>query len=198
MDAIFFESPAAFRAWLEQHHHRAGELWVGFHRKGSGRPSITWPEAVAEALCFGWIDGVRKGLDGSSYVIRFTPRKPGSTWSAVNVKLFSQLLERGLVQPAGLRAFEARDPAKTAIYSYEQRAAGLEEAYERRFREHDPRAWAFFESQAPSYRRAAGWWVTSAKREATRLRRLAQLIDDSANGRRVAPLAGPRNRQQAG
>lgn len=158
MDATFFETPAAFRAWLEEHAGSAGELWVGFHRVASGRASISWPQAVDEALCFGWIDGVRKRIDDSSYAIRFTPRKPGSTWSAVNVERVRELSARGLMQPAGTRAFEARSESRTATYSYEQRAVGLDPAFEARFREH-PEAWAFWESSRfPTGRPRVGGW----------------------------------------
>jgi uncharacterized protein YdeI (YjbR/CyaY-like superfamily) len=184
----FFATPAAFRRWLERHHASAGELWVGFHKRGSGRASITWPESVAEALCFGWIDGVRKRLDEHSYVIRFTPRRPGSNWSAVNVAKMEELLRDGRVAPAGARAYAARSPAKTGIYAYEQRAsAALDAAAQERFRA-DPAAWEYFQSQAPGYRRIATWWVVSAKRPETRQRRLASLIEASARRRRVGVI----------
>jgi len=191
MEPIFFAGPSAFRAWLEEHHERARELWVGFYKKGSGQPSITWPEAVDEVLCFGWIDGVRKGIDDVSYTIRFTPRKPRSIWSAVNVKRAEELTRLGLMRPAGLRAFEARAAERSGIYAYEQRnAAELGEEYERRFRA-NKEAWDFFQAQAASYRRTAIWWVISAKREETRLKRLAALINDSASGRTIRPLTRP-------
>lgn len=189
MEPTFFATPAEFRAWLEAHHDRAAELWVGFRRKGSGRPSITWPEAVDEALCVGWIDGVRKRVDAESYAIRFTPRKPRSTWSAVNVGRVEALAREGRMRPAGLRAFEARAAERTAIYAYEQTgdAATLDGEAEARFRAR-PEAWAFFQAQPPSYRRTATWWVVSARREETRRKRLETLIGDSAAGRRIAPL----------
>ena len=191
MEPIFFAAPSAFRAWLGEHHERARELWVGFYKKGSGKPSITWPEAVDEALCFGWIDGVRKGIDDVSYTIRFTPRKPRSIWSAVNVRRAEELTRLGLMRPVGLSAFEARAAERSGIYAYEQRnAAELGEEYERRFRSNQV-AWDFFQAQAASYRRAAIWWVISAKREETRLKRLATLIDDSAHGRTIRPLTRP-------
>jgi uncharacterized protein YdeI (YjbR/CyaY-like superfamily) len=125
----FFPTPAAFRAWLEEHHATADVLLVGFHKVGSGKPSITWPESVDEALCFGWIDGIRKSIDEHRYTIRFTPRKPGSIWSSVNIKRAQALIERGLMRPAGLRAFEARRENKSGIYSYEQRNVELPEPY---------------------------------------------------------------------
>ena len=165
------------------------ELLVGFHRKASGRASITWPESVDEALCFGWIDGVRRSIDDESYSIRFTPRRARSIWSAVNVRRMQELIDAGLVAPAGLAAFERRSDDRTAIYSHERRtAAELEPEQEQRLRA-DERAHAFFAAQPPSYRRAAIHWVTSAKRPATRERRLAQLIECSAAGRPVPPLA---------
>ena len=187
IDPTFFATPDAFRAWLEGHHETARELWVGFHKKGSGRPSITWPEAVDEALCVGWIDGVRKGIDEASYVIRFTPRKPRSTWSAVNIARVAELTALGRMRPAGLAAFEARSPEKSATYAYEQEAVALDAAAEAELRAH-PEAWSFFQAQPPSYRKAAAWWVAGARKEETRRKRLAALIDDSARSRTVPPL----------
>jgi uncharacterized protein YdeI (YjbR/CyaY-like superfamily) len=191
MEPTFFATPADFRAWLERHHDGVSELLVGFHKKGSGWPSITWPEAVDQALCFGWIDGVRRRIDDASYTIRFTPRKPRSTWSAVNVKRMKELIDQGLATPAGVAAFERRADDRTAIYSYEQRKdAALDPDQERRLRA-DERAFAFFEARPPSYRRAAIHWVTSAKKPETRERRLTQLIECSKAGRAVPPLARP-------
>jgi uncharacterized protein YdeI (YjbR/CyaY-like superfamily) len=188
MEPIFFENPAELRAWLERHHESEGELWVGFHRKGSGRPSVTWREAVDEALCFGWIDGVRKGVDETSYKIRFTPRKPTGNWSSVNIARVGELTAEGRMRPAGLAAFERRSEKKSGIYAYEQRhAARFEPQHERRFRANEE-AWRFFRSQPAGYRKTATWWVVSAKREATREKRLSTLIDDSAHGRRLARL----------
>jgi uncharacterized protein YdeI (YjbR/CyaY-like superfamily) len=188
MQATFFATADDFRAWLAQHHETERELLVGFHKKGTGRPSITWPESVDQALCFGWIDGVRRRLDDDSYCIRFTPRKARSTWSVVNVKRMQELVEDGLAAPAGVAAFERRADDRTAIYSYEQRkVAQLDPEDERRFRANE-RAWAYFESEAPSYRRAAIHWVTSAKRPETRERRLTQLVADSQAGQRIGPM----------
>ena len=188
MEPTFFPTPAKLRAWLEKHHDTTQELVVGFFKKGSGKPSITWPEAVDQALCFGWIDSVRRSLDDERYTIRFTPRKPRSNWSAVNVKRAKELIDLGLMHPAGQKAFDARTDDRSAIYSYEQRhAAKLDEAYERRFRR-NKRAWEYFQAKAPSYRTSAVYWVMSAKKEETRERRLAALIDDSAHGRTVPPL----------
>ena len=194
MKPIFFTTPSEFRRWLEDHHDSATELWVGFYKKSSGRRSITWPEAVDEALCFGWIDSVRKGIDEVSYANRFTPRKARSNWSSVNVARVQDLTLMGRMHPAGIAAFERRAPERTGTYSYEQRtAAALDHAYERRFRANS-RAWIFFQSQPASYRKAAIWWVVGAKREETRLKRLQRLIEDSGHGRTVPPLTRPSKR----
>jgi uncharacterized protein YdeI (YjbR/CyaY-like superfamily) len=187
----FFEDPAAFRAWLVEHHEHERELWVGFHRRDSGRASITWPEAVDQALCFGWIDGVRKRVDDESYTIRFTPRRPSSRWSAVNVARVGELERLGLMRPAGRRAFAARRADRTGTYSYEQRReAALPDDYEQRLRA-NAAAWAHFSAQAPWYRRAAVHWVMEAKRQETRERRMAQLIERSAKGEPIGPLRRP-------
>jgi uncharacterized protein YdeI (YjbR/CyaY-like superfamily) len=197
MRPTFFATPSEFRTWLEKHHDDERELWVGFYKKGSGKPSITWPEAVDEALCFGWIDGIRKSVDDESYKNRFTPRKHRSNWSAINIERAKELIALGRMRPAGLKAFEARTDEKSAVYSYEQRhAAKLERAQEREFRA-NAKAWGFFQSRPPSYRKAAVYWVVSAKKEETRARRLAQLIDDSAAGRTVPPLTRPNSRPEA-
>ena len=182
---IFFATPAAFRAWLEQHAAHATELIVGFHKKGSGKASITWQESVDEALCVGWIDGVRKRIDDSTYQIRFTPRKATSTWSAVNIGRVAELASQGRMQAAGLAAFERRSEAKSRTYAYEQRSdAVLPPADEARFRKNKA-AWAFFNAQPPGYRKLVVWRIVSAKQEATRLKRLLQLIEASQNGRRL-------------
>ena len=187
----FFAAPSDWRRWLEENHATSRVLRVGFHKKGSGRPSITWPEAVDQALCFGWIDGVRRSIDDRDYEIRFTPRKARSNWSAVNVKRVQELMDQGLMHPDGIKAFEARKPEKTGGYSFEQRAqVTLDPSHETQFRAND-RAWSYFEAQAPWYRRTAIWWVVSAKQEATRLRRLTILIEASEQGRPVPPLARP-------
>ena len=191
MKPLFFESPAQWRTWLEENHDKAREVWVGFYKKSSGRPTITWPQAVDEALCFGWIDGVRKSIDEESYTNRFTPRKPVSNWSAVNIRRVGELTLAGRMTPAGLAAFDRRAEARSRIYSYEQRhTAALEDAQEQQFRA-NPKAWDYFQARPPSYRKAAVWWVVSAKREETRARRLAQLIEDSSNQRTIAPLTPP-------
>ena len=198
MDPVFFATPADFRAWLAENHEREAELWVGFYKVGSGKRSITWPEAVDQALCFGWIDGVRHGIDAESYTNRFTPRRRGSNWSAVNIHRAHELIEQGLMQPAGLRAFEARTDDRSATYSYEQRhAAVLDAESEARLRANEA-AWRFFQAQAPSYRKAATYWIVSAKRQETRDRRLHTLVEDSAAGRTVPPLTSPSRAKRSG
>lgn len=182
MKPTFFETPADFRAWLAKNHATAIELLVGFYKKGSKRPSITWPESVDEALCYGWIDGVRKGIDDESYTIRFTPRKSGSIWSNVNVNRVQALTDR--MQPAGLKAFAARKEGKSGIYSHEQGEVALPEPFQRLLKA-KKNAWEFFEEQAGSYRKAAIWWVTSAKREETRRKRLDALIAYSSKSEKV-------------
>ena len=191
MKPKFFRTPADWRAWLEQNHQSETELWVGFYRKGTGKPSITWPESVDQALCFGWIDGVRKTIDAESYVIRFTPRRRGSIWSNVNIRRAGELISAGLMQDAGKRAFEARDPAKSGIYSFERtKPAKLPPAMKKVFMA-NKRAWKFFQSQPPGYRAVVTNWLITAKQEATRNRRLATLIKDSEEGKRIAQLRRP-------
>jgi uncharacterized protein YdeI (YjbR/CyaY-like superfamily) len=175
MNPTFFATPDEFRAWFEASHDSESELLVGLYKKGTGRPSITWPESVDQALCFGWIDGVRRSVDVDSYSIRFTRRKPRSIWSAVNIKRAKELRDLGLMHPAGLKAFEQRADERSAIYAYEQRhAAELDEAAEQQLRANTA-AWGFFQAQPPSYRRTALWWVISAK------------------GKRREPSASPRS-----
>ena len=175
----FFATPADFRAWLEANHEKFIELVVGFHKKGSGKPSITWPESVAQALCFGLIDGLRKNLNEISYTIRFTPRKPTSNWSSINIKLVHELTQKGLMYPAGLKVFAARNEEKSAIYSYEQRrSARFTREQEKKFRE-SKAAWEFFSSCPPWYQRVTAYWVTSAKKEETKSKRLSELISFS-------------------
>lgn len=188
VEPIFFATPARFRAWLAKQHDKAAEQWVGFHKKGTGKPSITWPEAVDVALCYGWIDGVRYRIDEVSYKIRFTPRKPDSTWSSINVKRVEELTKLGLMAPAGLAAFEKITVGKSGIYAYEQRnEARLDEEMERQFRSNKA-AWEYFQAQAPWYRRTSTYWVISAKKPETRQKRLATLIEDCAQGRPIKGL----------
>jgi len=193
MIVVHFESPAEFRAWLESHHGTAKEIMIGFWRKDSGRNGLTYAEALDEALCFGWIDGVRRTVDSLSYTNRFTPRKSKSHWSSINLKRVEELTHQKRMAPAGLAAYEAHDPANMRRGSYEQKSVTLPPALERRFRS-QKKAWAFFEQQAPYYRRGAFWWVISAKREETRLRRLEILIADSAASLRLG-LFSPKGKR---
>lgn len=186
-ELIFFSHHLEWRQWLEENHATAEELWVGYFKKGAKKPTLTWPESVDHALCFGWIDGIRKSIDGDRYKIRFTPRRPRSIWSAVNLKRIEELLEEGLMQPAGIKAYETRDEKKTNQYSFERENIALDPGYEAEFKA-NAKAWAFFQAQVPSYRKPAIHWVMSAKQEATRLKRLATLIKDSEEGERIAPL----------
>lgn len=185
----FFTRPADFRKWLEASHETESELLVGFHKRDSGRESMSWPESVAEALCFGWIDGVRRRVDDESYTIRFTPRKSSSIWSTVNTKKMQELIAEGLVRPAGMRAFERRSEKKSSIYAYENRhTAVLDAESEREFKRHKA-AWKFFEACPPWYKRTAIWRIISAKRPETRARRLAELITCCAEGRSLPTLS---------
>ena len=188
MEAHFFETPDEWRAWLEANHETATEVGVGFRRRATGLPSITWSQAVDEALCFGWIDGVRHSIDETSYRIRFTPRKPASTWSKVNIAKVEALEAAGRMTDAGRAAFARRTEANSGIYSFEgDRADALPEPYASELAA-DAAASADFAARPRWYRRAAVHWVTSAKREATRERRLAQLIESSRAGEEVPPL----------
>lgn len=185
----FFATPAAFRAWLKKNHKTATELHVGFYKVASGRPSITWPESVDEALCVGWIDAIRRGIDAESYQIRFTKRRPKSIWSAANIKRAKELIDLGRMTPAGLAAFEARDVKNTNRYSFEQATPITLSAGELKQFKSNTQAWAYWESKSASYRKAATWWVVSAKREETRSKRLATLIADCEAGRLIKPLS---------
>jgi uncharacterized protein YdeI (YjbR/CyaY-like superfamily) len=184
----FFATPAAFGKWLDAHHAKATELLVGFHKVATGKPSLTWAQAVEEALRFGWIDGVRRSLGAEAYTIRFTPRKRGSHWSAINVRTAQRLVVAGRMRPAGQAAFAARSEERTAKASFEQVEVSFTPAQAKAFKT-DKAAWAWFSKTAPpSYRKAATWWVVSAKRPETQGRRLAQLVACSAAGRTVPPL----------
>jgi uncharacterized protein YdeI (YjbR/CyaY-like superfamily) len=180
----FFRTPADFKTWLEKNYATATELWVGFYKKDSGKPSITWPESVDQALCFGWIDGIRKSVDKISYQIRFTPRRRGSVWSAINIKRAEELVRQERMRSSGLKAFAARIENKSGIYSYEQRTTELAEPYATLLKKNKA-AWNFFRMQPPSYRKMIGWWIVSAKKEETRMARLAKLISESAKGKRL-------------
>ena len=183
----FFATPAAWREWLRRHHATESELLVGFHKVGSGKPSITWKESVDEALCFGWIDGVRKRIDDKSYTIRFTPRKKRSIWSSINIRRANELIELGLMEASGLAAFRGRDESRAQQYSFENPPRDLPPEYETRFRA-KKKAWAYFAAQPPGYRRVAIWYVVSAKKEETRERRLGTLIECSGRGERLPQL----------
>ncbi len=181
---LFFKTPAAFRAWLRKNHAKASELQVGYFKKDSGKPSITWPESVAEALCFGWIDGIRRSLDGDRYTIRFTPRRPKSIWSAVNIRLIGELEAAGKMTDAGRAAFRTRPEPDSAGYKAQKKVGKLDRDRLAQFKKHRP-AWAYFRVQPPSYRSKVVWWVMQAKQEETRNRRLEKLIDVSAECRRL-------------
>ena len=183
----FFPAPADFRAWLEEHHASQDHLWVGYHKKATMKPSVTWEDTVEEALCFGWIDGIRKSVDAESYMIRFTPRKPKSVWSQRNIDLVERLTAEGRMRPEGLAAFAYKDAHPDSGYAAAKFDAALTEEMVRRFQE-TAGAWEFYQQQPPGYRRQTTQWVMSAKREATRQRRLATLIDDSAKGLRIKQL----------
>jgi uncharacterized protein YdeI (YjbR/CyaY-like superfamily) len=189
ISVTFFRDTSHFRSWLEEHHDRHTELWVGFYKKGTGLTGLDYPTAVDVALCFGWIDGIRKGLDEVSYINRFTPRKARSIWSRVNIAKVEALIARGEMHQAGLDAYAKRDDARSGVYSFEKRPEAFPAAMERRFRANRA-AWSFFGQQPPGYRRLAIWWVTSAKRDETRERRLAQLIDVSGQAMRIGVLFG--------
>lgn len=185
MKPTFFATPAQFRAWLARNHAKSSVLLVGLRKRASGRPSLTWPEAVDEALCFGWIDGVRRTLDETTYTVRFTPRKPGSTWSAKNIRRAAELEAEGRMEPAGRAALARRSEAKSRTYSYERRApASLADALQKRFKA-NAAAWTFFQTLAPSYRRKVLHWVTSAKQEETRRERLERAVAAFAAGRKL-------------
>jgi len=192
-DLNFFKTPADFRKWLDQNHEGATALWLAFFQKDSGRPSITYPEALDEALCYGWIDGVRKAIDDASYTIRFTPRKPGSIWSQINLRRVGELTKIGRMMPSGIAVFRARDLEKENRYSFENRPQKLDPIGEKKFRA-NKKAWEFFQSQPPGYQRVAIWWVISAKREETRLRRLQKLIACAEKRERI-PQVISKNRK---
>jgi uncharacterized protein YdeI (YjbR/CyaY-like superfamily) len=188
MEPVFFATPADLRAWFDEHHEEAPELLVGYYKKGAGKQGVKHSEAIEQALCFGWIDSIGRRIDDERYQVRFTPRRRGSVWSAVNLAKVAELTERGLMRPAGVLAYEQRRPDRVAVYSYEQpEGVELDEEQTARLKA-TPAAWEWFSAQASSYRKAAAHWVTSAKRADTRERRLVQLIADSAAGHPVPPL----------
>ncbi|HZN07683.1 MAG TPA: YdeI/OmpD-associated family protein [Pyrinomonadaceae bacterium] len=192
MEPKFFTSPEKFRQWLQKNHDSANELLVGFHKKDSGKKSITYAEALDEALCFGWIDGVRKRLDETSYTIRFTPRKPKSIWSNVNVKHVERLKKEGRMAEPGLKVYAQRDPKRTGIYAFENRPKEFSPEYEKKFRANKA-AWEFFQTIPPSLRNTYIFWIMGAKKEETQLHRLELLIESSAKGVRYGKfLAKPK------
>jgi uncharacterized protein YdeI (YjbR/CyaY-like superfamily) len=195
-DVVFFTTTADLRAWFEANHESATELWVGYHRKRTGRPSVSWQDVVDQELCFGWIDSVRYSLGDDMSAQRITPRRKSSVWSAINIRRFREMERLGLVHPSGRAAFDRRDDARSRIYSYENQSRGFDAATESEFRKHAS-AWKFFEAQPPSYRRTAGHWVMSAKRDETRRRRLERLIASSRAGERLAPFVPPSRRRAA-
>lgn len=184
MNPIFFSTPADFRKWLAENHDKATEVLVGYYKVGSGKSSMTWSQSVDEALCFGWIDGVRRSIDGDSYCNRFTPRKPKSIWSAVNIQKVEDLTRQGLMHSAGLAAFEKREDSRSKIYAYEQKEVSLSDEFERVFKENE-KAWMFFQKQAPSYRKRAMNWVMTGKQMETRVSRLEKLIRISEEGQKI-------------
>jgi len=181
MAPTFFSKQSDFRKWLQKNHKRETELLVGFYKVGSGKPSMTWSQSVDEALCFGWIDGVRKSIDKDSYQIRFTQRKPTSIWSAINIRKIGELTKQGLMQAAGLASFEKRIESKSKIYSYENDEKEFTRDFKKQFKA-NKKAWEYFQSLAPSYRKVSTHWVMSAKQESTKIKRLNELIADSARG----------------
>ncbi len=184
----FFKNPAELRKWFEKNYKKAEEQWIGYYKTGTAKPSISWPESVDQALCFGWIDGIRKSIDDESYTIRFTPRKPTSVWSRINIKKVAELKRQGLMTKEGLHLFENRDMKKSSLYSFEQRKnPKLPAAFMKKFKS-NKKAWTFFSSQAPWYQRTATWWIISAKREETRLKRLGRLMSDCENGKKIGLL----------
>jgi uncharacterized protein YdeI (YjbR/CyaY-like superfamily) len=187
MNPIFFPTIEAFREWLTEHHTETQELWVGYYKKGTGKMGITYPESVDEALCFGWIDGVRNGLDAESYMNRFTPRRPGSLWSPFNINRVEELITLGRRQPAGLAAFEARKEKVFGEFTYANRSPDLAEPYAGILKQNEA-AWEFYQARPPSYRKVVNWWVVCAKKEETRLKRLAELADCCARGRLIPAM----------
>ncbi len=191
----FFRTQAGLRAWFEKNHDAGGELWVGYYKKGTGLPSVTWPESVDAALCFGWIDGLKKSVDQKSYTLRFTPRRKRSHWSARNLGRMKELIAEGLVAEPGLAAYERRDRRNEKQASYEQSGEmSLPSEYEGRLKA-NPAAWEYFRNARPSYRKQVIWWIVSAKREDTRRRRLGILIESCAEGDVIPPLRWTKQRQ---
>ncbi|MBC7811640.1 MAG: YdeI/OmpD-associated family protein [Burkholderiales bacterium] len=190
-DVTYLASPDEMRQWLSENHDQVSELWLGIYKKDSGKMGVTYKQAVDEALCFGWIDGLTRKVDEASYKVRFTPRKPRSIWSQVNLKRIEELIQLGRMQPPGLKAYTGRDPAKTNLYANEQPDLKLDDAYERELQANEA-AWTFFQAQSAAYQRTATWYVMSAKQEVTRCKRLIKLIEACTKGEKVAALIGKR------
>ena len=184
MKPRFFKTPSDFRAWLERHHADTPELWVGFYKKASGKVGITYHEGVDAALCYGWIDGIKKRVDEHSYMHRFTPRRSRSIWSLVNTKRMAELIKDALVAPPGMQAFEKREEQRTGVYTFENRARPLPPALEKRFKA-NRKAWEFFRAQPPGYQKLATGWIAAAKKEETQWKRLQIILDASAKGTRT-------------
>ena len=195
-DVLWFDSIDALRAWLHEHHADRAEAWVGNHKKATGKQVFTWSQLVDELLCVGWIDGQSKGIDEARFAQRVTPRKPGSNWSKVNIAKVAELIAQDRMLPAGLAAYERRDPSKEGVYSFERAEERLAREEQGRL-EADAEAWAFFSTQAPSYQRTCRHWIASAKKPETRERRLQQLIDESRAGRRLKQFTSPARRPTA-
>lgn len=196
MPPLYFASPSEWRKWLARHHKTERELWVGFHKRGTGRPSLTWPESVDEALCYGWIDGVRKRVDDERYVIRFTPRKPRSTWSKLNIRRVAALTSARRMRAMGVAAFRQRTAEKSGTYAYEQRETAALRKRDEALLKQNPAAWKYFSNRPPGYRRLASHWVVSAKKEETRQKRLGRLIACSAASQPIGPLSRNRARHR--
>jgi uncharacterized protein YdeI (YjbR/CyaY-like superfamily) len=184
----FFPTQKQLRKWFEKNHKTEKELFVGYYKVSTDKHSVTWSESVDEAICFGWIDGIRKNIDEESYCIRFTPRKPTSNWSAINIKKVEELTRLGLMKPEGLKAFSFRKESKSKIYSYENTAVEFDKSFEEKFKS-NRKAWLYFQSMPPSYKKITTRWVMSAKQEATRIKRLKELIHDCALGKKIKAMS---------
>lgn len=188
MKIVFFPTQKDLRKWFEKNHKKEKELFVGYYKVSTGKPTVSWSQSVDEALCFGWIDGIRKSLDEESYCNRFTPRKPTSNWSAINIKKVEELTTLGLMKPEGLHAFSLRKENKSNVYSYENHSPGFEKSYEKKFKSNS-KSWKYFQTMAPSYKKITTRWVMSAKQESTRLKRLEELIRDCALGKKIKAMS---------
>jgi len=184
----FFPTQKHLRKWFTKNHKKEKELWVGFYKVATRKPTVTWSQAVDEAICFGWIDGIRKSLDEESYCNRFTPRKPTSNWSAINIKKVEELTKLGLMKPEGLHAFSLRKENHSIVYSYENHSVEFEKSYEKKFKSNN-KAWKYFQSMATSYKKITARWVMSAKQESTRLKRLNELINNCAAGKKIKAMS---------